>query len=236
MPSLDSVNQKLYRAQMHFGELNKELRAYYETEPISFTPHATYTPEEPRFVFRETKPVPARIGLIAGDCLQNLRSALDYLVWELVGAAGNEPCKKNAFPVALSPEAYEDDLKKRGKLNGVAQKAEAHIRALQPFHTPEATRDGAILAVLDLLTNINKHRRVLLTGMGAVLKEDNSVPPNYKDLVRPLEPNGNHGSFNVFVAVQEAGPIKGMEIAGVMNVFAEYIAKQVVPLFQEFFL
>jgi hypothetical protein len=42
------------------------------------------------FIFRAKEPIPTRFGLIIGDSLQNLRSSLDYLVWELVLAAKNQ--------------------------------------------------------------------------------------------------------------------------------------------------
>src|SRR5437867_685996 len=35
-----------------------------------------------------------------GDCLHNLRCALDYLVYQLVLAANNKPSGSNMFPVA----------------------------------------------------------------------------------------------------------------------------------------
>src|ERR1022692_2099038 len=163
MASLDSVLQKLYRAKHHFEELDQELKAYYTGDPVQMTP------SNPGFNLGGQ--VPARMGLIAGDALQCMRSSLDYLVWELVLTNGNEPCRKNAFPISLTVQDYKYEVDKRKRLNGIKPTACALIDKLQPFHLPETEREKSPLVVLDKLTNINKHRRVLLTHLQRVIPE-----------------------------------------------------------------
>src|ERR1700691_5308724 len=136
MASLDSVRQKIYRAKEHWNELREEIIRYYESDPGDLFPADESTPENPLFVFKEKKPVPAKIALVLGDALQCLRSSLDYLVWELVEAAGNKPHRQLMFPLALTEKQYKDDLEKRHRLDGVPAKAIAVIDRFQPYLQP----------------------------------------------------------------------------------------------------
>ena len=97
MASLERVRLKLWNAQRHFQTMNAAIREYYETDPVKREKHPNWTESNPLFNFLDPDPVPEQISLIAGDCLQNLRSSLDYLVWELVEAAGTEPSKRTHF-------------------------------------------------------------------------------------------------------------------------------------------
>lgn len=168
---MDSVHQKLYRAKHHYEELHQELLAYYsaqETVQIRLAANGIH--------IGNTKPVPARFGLIAGDTLQCFRSALDYLVWELVLANNGTPTQQNAFPISLTGVDYKNEVEKRRRLHGVNPSACALINKLQPFQFPEPEREQSPLALLDKLTNINKHRRVLLTNLERKLMEDQPFP------------------------------------------------------------
>jgi hypothetical protein len=66
-------------------------------------------------------PNPDKVSLIIGDGLQNIRSALDYLVWELVLAANAEPGEKHQFPICAIPKAFKDEIR-RGRLSGLSEK------------------------------------------------------------------------------------------------------------------
>jgi hypothetical protein len=91
MASLDSVRQKIFRAFEHLKELEAETGRYYETNPGRVVREIEGDPNEYIGRIVTDGPIPARIPLLIGDCLQNLRSSLDYLIWELVLAANNAP-------------------------------------------------------------------------------------------------------------------------------------------------
>ncbi|MGC2743237.1 MAG: hypothetical protein WA672_08615 [Candidatus Angelobacter sp.] len=97
MASLDSVHQKIFRAALHIKSLETELEGYFKTNPGHLVREPHTNSDEAFFTFQPKGPIPARFGLIIGDCLQNLRSALDYLVWELVLAANNQPTEKKTI-------------------------------------------------------------------------------------------------------------------------------------------
>lgn len=99
------------------------------------------------------------LSLIAGDCLHNLRCALDHIVWQLVIANRNQPSRSNQFPVCETPQDFADNLKRR-RLAGVYPNAVTAIEQLQPYNT----RTDRLL-VLSELNNVDKHRALVVTAL-----------------------------------------------------------------------
>lgn len=176
------IQWKLYRAKQHFMEFEREVAAWMNTRPsgpgkIVNAPEST--PEKEIFICALSDPMPARFGLIAGDYLQNLRSVLDYLVWQLILANRKVPDEhKTAFPICKSRKAFADA--KSVRLVGVPDEAIELIEALQPY--PERNPGGVrpqTIHILDELTNSNKHRQVLATW----LAPSTSQPTKFLSLI-----------------------------------------------------
>ncbi len=165
MASLDNVRRKITHAKLHLERVNAEAARYHKANDNQFVPEANNSTNQPTFRVRPKLPIPDEIALFVGDCLQNLRTSLDYLIWELILAAGNTPGKKNQFPVCLAPKAFQD-AQAAGRLQGVDPAAVALIESIQPYH--DGKPDATCLAILDVLTNINKHRHLLLTEFGTL--------------------------------------------------------------------
>jgi hypothetical protein len=100
--------------------------------------------------------------LALGNALQDARSTLDYLAWELgtVGAKeqhGREMTPKesehSAFPVCTSSSWFDKEAKK--KLATVTPEAVADIKGLQPIKNP---RDSHPLYLLHELARWDRHR------------------------------------------------------------------------------
>ena len=167
----DSVRWKLIRAQEHLDELRSQVQRFYQKNPAKVVRQPDGSPDE--FVGRVMcdVSVPGKIPMIIGDFLTNVRSSLDYLIWELILAANNSPTDKNMFPICTTSEAFDHQLA-RHRLDGVPVDAITEIRALQPYHDGQDA-GGHVLALLDRLCNINKHRRVIATMMrGSVAPSD----------------------------------------------------------------
>ncbi|UGY23073.1 hypothetical protein HU675_0034720 [Bradyrhizobium septentrionale] len=112
-------------------------------------------------VFSNCSPIPPDVSILIGEVLQHQRSALDFLIWQLIEHAGAQPSNKSCFPIFITPQGY----RARGKavINGVSSTAETLIRANQPFQKgPAATRDP--LWMLHDLNNIDKHRALIVAG------------------------------------------------------------------------
>jgi hypothetical protein len=254
MASLDSVKCKIFRATQHIESLQTEIQGYFDTKPGKMVRQPHDREDEVVFTFVVDNPIPARFGLIIGDILQNLRSSLDYLVWELVLAANGTPDEKNMFPICSTVEAFKEQIA-RHRLDGVATDAIAEIEALQPYHLGQDFTKS-IIRCIDEFTNINKHRRILLTSlMTRPVAKENFVVQGSQMLVHfeagptpTFESNAKFGPFPLIdgkvqvnsqfivgIAFDE-GAAKGMEISGSVNQWAYYIIHSLLPQFERFFL
>ena len=146
---------------MHLQELNSELTRYFDTNPAKMVRDPSSTTDQPIFILQPKEPIPSRFGFIIGDCFQNLRSSLDYLVRELVIAAGNKPTDREMFPICKTPKGFKGAVE-RGQLEGIPADAFKEIESIQPYNLGDDW-EKSTLWVVDELTNINKHRRVPLT-------------------------------------------------------------------------
>ena len=151
---MQAVNSKFDWARHHFELYHAELTKYMQVNPCKFVPKPNVSTDENgrswvMGTFEVKIPIPEQLPLIVGDCLGNLRSTLDYLVWELVLANGKKPTPGNAFPIAHTLKSYTEEID-RGRLKGVDSGAVALIEKLQPFHV--ANPDCSLLAVLNKFT------------------------------------------------------------------------------------
>jgi hypothetical protein len=98
-------------------------------------------------------------SLIIGDCLHNLRAALDNLAYDLaVAHTGKEPLPSKFASRSEFPIFTDKNLPKFfDVLGGVAPSAQAEIEGLQPYHRGEKLRHD-FLWQLNKLSNIDKHR------------------------------------------------------------------------------
>jgi hypothetical protein len=95
--------------------------------------------------------MPMHWPLLAGEAIQNLRSALDHPVYE-------KPCARSStsFPIFTDRSEYEE--KAPGRLKGVSEEIKDRIAGFQPFRFMPEDADHHPLAQLSLLSNRNKHK------------------------------------------------------------------------------
>ncbi len=101
--------------------------------------------------------------LILGDCVHNLRSALDHLAYQLVVLNKRTPDRRSNFPI------FDHPHRKRRKcwlrrvpllVPGISPQANQIIENIQPYQKGDI---GHRLAELRELDNIDKHRHLLIT-------------------------------------------------------------------------
>ena len=113
-------------------------------------------------IYTEPRPTPDGVGLIASDCVHNLRSALDQLVYSLswthtAGPMRHTTVTGSEFPIYGPRAPYPTEIAKR--IGWVHPDAQAVIKRLQPHHRGNAYASDE-LWILDQLWNIDKHRRL----------------------------------------------------------------------------
>lgn len=130
------------------------------------------------------RPLPDAIALHVGDCVHNMRSALDHLVFSVSGSPASD--RYIQFPIYLMAEDYRSGL---WKLKNVPPLALTSIERLQPYHRGNEA-DSHPLAMLATLDNIDKHRRLVLSASIATIKV---VEGNYQGRLR-IDVHGRNGA------------------------------------------
>jgi hypothetical protein len=168
--SLDGPLAKLGRAKAHFDALNGSIEAFQrsDTHDIVITKSDSQTGEKVANLRILKHPKNPEWGLILGDMVHNLRSALDHLVWQLVILNGEKPRRQNQFPIIGAKAQYLDVQPNRSEsardrmLVGVAEPHRAFIDVVQPFNGRQDASEGTrtALSLLSSISNTDKHRVV----------------------------------------------------------------------------
>ena len=182
MAALDGVYEKIERAKIHQVDLAKRVRAVLGSDKQSFAVEPDL--DSGRYAVRVFG-VPA-VGptwcTIIGDCLFNLRSALDHLAWQLVILDGETPTdqhmttfpirkspfdkKGNRIPMQLQPAVSNPEI--LGALETVQPYADVGYRPDDPVLNP--------LWALHRLNIIDKHRLLLVVVHTLNLRRDECPP------------------------------------------------------------
>jgi hypothetical protein len=203
MADLSGVLAKLDRAEEHRLEFDELVEEYVAGEP--YTIYSQYDPETGWHTLRwQTlrEPPLQRLALVFGDMISNLRTTLDYLVWQLVLAAGNRPGRRTGFPVVRRAKDWA--VQSRTALSGVAPQWADEIELRQPFQRPDRPSVHP-LAILDHVNNLNKHRflpvaLLSVEQLGLLINVESArgeVIESQDFLDRPITADGELARFRV---------------------------------------
>lgn len=183
---------KLERADRHIFDLKETWDAFVVGNPYLFESEDDPQTGERIYKLVSAALIPATIPLIAGDAIQNLRSALDHLAYHLVSlgpsAAGHGD--KIYFPIGESAKEFKSRL----------QQLRKRLRpdAIRPLEAVEAYENGSgeILWHLHCLNIIDKHRLLLTVSSQNVLhsmspREVSDISRNFLG-VSPIPPEIAH--------------------------------------------
>jgi hypothetical protein len=105
------------------------------------------------------------VSVCVGDCLHNLRSALDHLVYAIaVHESGQNPPPKEstlAFPLANDPAEFK---KAKNRIATLSSGAQDVIEQMQPYNRNTNGKASAV-GVLAKLDDIDKHRLLQLVAL-----------------------------------------------------------------------
>lgn len=157
---LTSAHAKLRRAGEHLNTIENEVRTWIDSRPYRVTRHTNI--EFTKFSVRLyiDTPLPAeRWSLMAGDCIHNLRSALDHLVYT-VGNPQNAclsptGLRRLAFFIHEDPDAFSKYRRKAEAL--LPSEVLDAIEAVQPYRRKQE-RLPPLLGLLGSLDIRDKHR------------------------------------------------------------------------------
>jgi hypothetical protein len=173
---------KLRRARLHIDEVHQRVRTLDASNPWSVEKEPAEDPDSWAFRFRIQRPIPADLCAAVGDAIANMRSALDYVAYELAvrhtGTLAPRQEMATAFPICKDREAFDGFFTEgrwgpvRAEIFGETERLA--LRCVQPFALGEEARSAGVEwstpADQELLTdgawalntvwNIDKHRRL----------------------------------------------------------------------------
>ncbi|HTX30084.1 MAG TPA: hypothetical protein VMD09_01800 [Solirubrobacteraceae bacterium] len=194
-PDLGGAFAKIANANRHLQELEVQIAASGYADAIGFAQQFNPDTSIIEVTLQGVPELPVVWSLMAADCVQNLRCALNYVAWELSRwnlrdqGQAREPNSRTQFPI--NTRAREFDAY---RLPDVHPDHVAHIQRIQPNgaeHLSQLSEDELrllpvdvlakrhVLGILVDLTNEDKHRilpRVLVAP--AVSQVGNYTPIN----------------------------------------------------------
>jgi hypothetical protein len=157
---LTDAKLKIQRAYKHFGDFYDLLDAFIKSDPCHIIPERDPNTHEVIYRVGSDIVIDNDLRLIAGDMIQNLRSALDYSACALVLANGGNVGTHTSFPIlpdALGTPKGESEFTR--KVEGMSDKAKDLIRACKPYQGGNKT-----LWWLHELNRREKHRLLFAVG------------------------------------------------------------------------
>lgn len=148
---------KVARVRYQLRELSERFRAFAESHPYLLreeigSPSAGGLCEY-SFVVDSVSLPKREWGVLIGEIVHNLRSALDHAVY----AAAAEPSGTTQFPIVRKREDWPSRL--AVQLRSVPDQIVEQVERVQPFHAePPSTPERHLLAILNRLSNMDKHR------------------------------------------------------------------------------
>jgi hypothetical protein len=258
MTGMESANLKLVSAEEHIRAIRDINEDYTEREPSVIIKHPDGS-NELKFI----ESPPDAISVLAGECIYQIRSALDHLAFQLVKlnrSGGTLPPdweEKCAFPLRVNrPKKTPVFNCFEGTLPGITVKAFTFIESVQPYNRGEV---NAYLGRLAILSNIDKHRHLHVTKPQAHRRDEATV--RYKGIVMNTSslmrvedgtttkrdydlPDTEvlsvqvNGVFHPFVSFDEPTVDPGVlafPVADLLQTCLDRVQEFVIPEFTEFF-
>lgn len=203
-------------ARYQLRELNERFRVFTEAHPYRLIEkfELRLAEEVGDYLFVvESVSIPKREwGVLIGELVHNLRSALDHTAY----AAAKSPSDKTQFPIFTRREDW--DRKAQAMIQSIPDEITRLIEEAQPYHAPEDTDPKQhLLAILNRLSNHDKHHLLhtaVITLEGAApgfrMTRDVSSIQEIAVGFGPLEP----GATLVRLTIGTHGPQPKVEMYG----------------------
>ena len=253
---MESVDAKMARANEHRESLYAEAGVFFEATKRNFILKSNG--QEAWLVhYVEDSFPPIRLGVLLGECVFNMRSALDNLVCGLVRTKdSNANCSRTQFPICMTEKSWKDNWKR--DLDGVEPAAQRMIKDLQPCFRMPSSPENDHLSVLNVLCNSDKHRAVTLTiayshdltvrvhSNDGKVHEVKALKPLYTGDVHTipldLDPATVQPSARVEIRgtevllIREMGPWGDRPVWAVLSDLLVYVNDRVIMPFKPFFV
>lgn len=146
---------KIERANEHIEDFDSRCAEFFQSGAgvIAIKPDSETGDD---FVEITAQAMPDGLALILGDGLHNLKCALDFAWWEIVGHDTLRASKEN-FPIYRTSDELVEFIGKRKQQQSVVAIADTLLNVVQPY----LTGDGEPLFHLHKLNIMDKHKLLI---------------------------------------------------------------------------
>lgn len=153
---------KIDWANEHIKKFPSVKHHFMESKPFNVGHKRRPGTNEIVYYVTYAKRIPSELALIAGDVLQNLRTALDHLVCALVHANGKEITNRHMFPISKKvPSPAKDEAEFEEKIDGMADEPKDLIRKMKTYMAGDD-----LLWQTHALNNRDEHRMLFVLATG----------------------------------------------------------------------
>lgn len=157
---LRAPHLKVERAEYHINDLNRRIQAYFAQKPLRLMTLGEPKADKETHFIKEMIPIPPALGLIVGDAVHNLRSALDLLMFDMIGGIAARP-ENVQFPFARQADSLVSTMKNR-ETELAGEKVVTEIQLLKPY--PDGNEWLGGLHSLDI---VDKHKLIIPAASSA---------------------------------------------------------------------
>jgi len=170
--SLDGPRAKHRRAIEHIQALHGKIDEFAERNPDPKVEH--FDQQTGRYTLAVQfgdEPDAERWGILLGDAIHNLRSALDHIPWQLVLLNGATPGPENQWPLCRSREGYLNQERRAVSASarpscGVSRRTREQSSISCSLTALGRGWTSIFLSSLAPLSNADKHRIIQAGFMG----------------------------------------------------------------------
>lgn len=160
-PSLDGVIAKIERAAFHFEDFERAWARTEEANTYTFVGKVSANGAKHVYFADEAPALDSWFSLTLGDCVHNLRSALDHLAWQL--ARG--PSRRTQFPILdRRPQRWTCRGRRPGAIRVAGDLPLDALRIIEEVQPYNGTNAGRDLLTIQELDAIDKHRHLFLAA------------------------------------------------------------------------
>lgn len=212
MHPLDGAYERVKRADVHLTDLDSQVRILSKVISdgivVNSQPRPFYEPGDVIGMFKIDLPqVPHIIKILVGETIYNLRSALDYLVYELARLDSSSIQDKTQFSIEDCEDVFWG--RHRSNLKGLSDKHIAAIERLQPYKGCDWTK------LIRDLSNPDKHRELTISKTSTQYTI-HFLNPSAKTVStdRPVDVNNSatvHVKFSAGTSIVDIDTLKQLE-------------------------
>ena len=152
------------RATTHRESASAEWNAFLDSDPYDVL---LYVDDEGNgtLTIQQVAPVPPIIGVLFGEYFYNLRTALDYLVYDVAihDSDANPPPRADSlqFPIYSNPDTWS---RNEYRIDPLSEKHRGWLKDIQPCFRSDGHPEWDGLYWLNELARLDRHRQLHVVG------------------------------------------------------------------------